>query len=172
MQQDTEIGEAWANIGAIHMKKRSFTHALHALKEASKHKCRDWRIQENLMMVTLTLGKWREVIFYMNALLDLRGDSKRPIHKPELRRLVYFVTLEASKAMANPTSSPLQSLPPQPPSPSPVAAATNLPEQQRAEGSAESTDGNDNSTGLSQQQRRTLGDLEQLLTRITSALPR
>ena len=51
VQQDTEIGEAWANIGAIHMKQRAYKHALHALKEASKHKVRDWRIQENLMMV-------------------------------------------------------------------------------------------------------------------------
>ena len=52
VQQDTEIGEAWANIGAIHMKQRAYKHALHALKEASKHKVRDWRIQENLMMVS------------------------------------------------------------------------------------------------------------------------
>ena len=32
VQQDTEIGEAWANIGAIHMRQRAYTHALSALK--------------------------------------------------------------------------------------------------------------------------------------------
>ena len=156
------------------MRKRSFTHALHALKEASKHKCRDWRIQENLMMVTLTLGRWREVIFYMYALLDLRGDSKRPIHKQELRRLVYFVTLEAHKAMSNP---PFPSLPPQPPSESQpsssLSVSINLPQQHHiTEDGASSSNANDSSKGLSQQQRRALEGLEQLLTRITSALPR
>ncbi len=32
VQQDMEIGEAWANIGAIHMKQRAYKHALSALK--------------------------------------------------------------------------------------------------------------------------------------------
>ena len=31
--------------------------------------------------MTLGLGLWGEVIFYMNSLLDLRSDSKRPVHR-------------------------------------------------------------------------------------------
>ena len=34
------LGEAWANIGAIHMHKRTYDKALHALSEAKKHKSR------------------------------------------------------------------------------------------------------------------------------------
>jgi hypothetical protein len=34
------LGEAWANIGAIHMHERSFDKALHALQEGKKHKPR------------------------------------------------------------------------------------------------------------------------------------
>ena len=34
------VGEAWANIGAIHMHERAFEKALHGLQEAKKHKPR------------------------------------------------------------------------------------------------------------------------------------
>ena len=35
--------------------------------------------------------RWREVIYNMNVLLDLRAASNRPIHKDEIRRLNFFI---------------------------------------------------------------------------------
>ena len=57
VQQDQEIGEAWANIGAIYMKMNKLTMAQSALEEALKHKSGDWRILENLLAVLLGLKK-------------------------------------------------------------------------------------------------------------------
>jgi Flp pilus assembly protein TadD len=57
VQQDLEIGEAWANMGAVYMRLRDFPKAESALLEAIKHKTGSWRILENLMMVGLALGK-------------------------------------------------------------------------------------------------------------------
>ena len=50
-------GEAWANIGAVYMRMAQWDRAHSSLCEAQKHKSRDWRISENLMMVTLRMGK-------------------------------------------------------------------------------------------------------------------
>jgi hypothetical protein len=56
-QQDEEIGEAAANIGAIHMQLQDFSRALPALQDALRHKSRNWKILENLMTVTIELGR-------------------------------------------------------------------------------------------------------------------
>eukprot|EP01034_Spumella_vulgaris_P023131 gene23131-29324_t len=92
VQQDMEIGEAWANIGAIHMKQKAWTKAHPALTEALKNKRDSWMILENLMTVCIGMGKWREVVLHMNALLDLRLKSDRPVHVDELRHLAYIVS--------------------------------------------------------------------------------
>jgi tetratricopeptide (TPR) repeat protein len=91
VQQDMEIGEAWANIGAIHMQQRAWAKAHPALTEALKVKRESWRILENLMTVCIAMGRWREVVLHMNALLDLRLKSDRPVHVDELRHLAYIV---------------------------------------------------------------------------------
>jgi Flp pilus assembly protein TadD len=57
VQQDLELGEAWANMGAIFMRIRDFPKAHSALEEALKYKTGNWRIIENLMVVSLALGK-------------------------------------------------------------------------------------------------------------------
>lgn len=93
-QQDDEIAEAVANMGAIHMKLGEFKLAYEALTEALKSKRDSWRILENLMMVCLSLKKWRDVVNYMNALLDLRHKSQRPVHVEELRYLATVVSYE------------------------------------------------------------------------------
>ena len=56
-QQDMEIGEAWANIGAIHMRRKEFPKAVTAMQEALKHKPRNWKILENLMILSLQLER-------------------------------------------------------------------------------------------------------------------
>ena len=58
VQQDLEVGEAWANIGAIQMKLKQFKAAQSALEEALRHKSNDWRITENLMAVSLVLERF------------------------------------------------------------------------------------------------------------------
>jgi len=82
-QQDNEneYGEAWANIGAIHMRFKEFNKAYSSLTEAYKIKHDSWRIVENLMGVCLALGKWQETVIHMNTLLTLRNKSQRPVHK-------------------------------------------------------------------------------------------
>jgi hypothetical protein len=50
-------GEAWANIGAVQMKLKNWNRAYDALQEAQKHKSREWRILENLMMTTLEMRR-------------------------------------------------------------------------------------------------------------------
>lgn len=97
VQQDMEIGEAWANIGAVNMHLRNWAKANEALTEALRHKHDNWRILENLMSVTLAMGKHREVIRYMQRLLDLRHKSERPVHKDELRRVCYIVASHAQR---------------------------------------------------------------------------
>lgn len=57
VQQDMEVAEAYANMGAIYMKKREFLKAYGALKEAMKHKPESWKIGENLLSVCLSLGR-------------------------------------------------------------------------------------------------------------------
>jgi cytochrome c-type biogenesis protein CcmH/NrfG len=51
------VGEAWANIGAVQMKLKNWSRAYDALQEAQKHKPREWRIIENLMMATLEMRR-------------------------------------------------------------------------------------------------------------------
>jgi len=92
-----EIGEAYANMGAIHMRMRAWSKAYGALTEALRHKHDNWKIMENLMSVCLSLGKWREVIRHMDKLLDLRLKSDRPIHLDELRHLAYIVSSQAQR---------------------------------------------------------------------------
>lgn len=77
VQQVMEIGEAWANIGAIHMQQKAWAKAHPALTEALKNKRESWRILENLMTVCIAMGCWREVVLHMNTLLDLRLKTKR-----------------------------------------------------------------------------------------------
>lgn len=92
VQQDMEIAEAWGNIGAIYMKTRSYAKAYPALHEALKQQRDNWKVVENLMYVTLAMGKWREGIEHMSRLVDLRMKSKRPVHKEELHLLVGCIT--------------------------------------------------------------------------------
>ena len=56
VQQDMEIGEAWANCGAIHMKRRDHAKAFVSLTEALRHKRDSWQVMENLMICSLVLG--------------------------------------------------------------------------------------------------------------------
>ena len=97
VQQDMELGEAWANIGAIHMRQRSWAKAYHALTEALKHKRDSWKILENIMAVTLAMGRWKEVVLHMTRLLDMRYKSERPVHVDELRHLCYVVSCNARR---------------------------------------------------------------------------
>ena len=103
VQQDMEIGEAWANMGAIHMRERQWSKAHHALTEALKHKRQDWRVLENLMTVSLAMRKWKEAMRHMDALIDLRHKSQRPVHVDELRHLVKVI-LTAAQVTTNLTS--------------------------------------------------------------------
>lgn len=98
VQQDMEIGEAWANCGAIHMKRRQHQQAYASLTEALRHKRESWQVIENLMICCLVLTKWREAAMHMNKLLDLRGKSNRPVHKEELRHLALMVSTKARQA--------------------------------------------------------------------------
>ena len=91
IQQDMEIGEAWANCGAIHMKMRRHSQAYASLTEALRYKRESWQVIENLMICCLVLEKWREAVIHMNRLLDLRGKSDRPVHLDELRHLALMV---------------------------------------------------------------------------------
>ena len=97
VQQDMEIGEAWANMGAIYMRLRSWVKAYQALSEALRHKQDSWRIMENLMTVAIALGRWRDVIRFMNTLVDMRLKSERPVHKDELRHLCYIVASQSQR---------------------------------------------------------------------------
>lgn len=103
VQQDEEIGEAWGNIGAIHMQLKNLHAAHQALLEALKQKQKNWKILENLMLVTLQLEKWVECANVMGQLLDLREKSQRPIHLDELRILsvsVAHITKESGGKFA------------------------------------------------------------------------
>lgn len=134
VQQDMEIGEAWANIGilflrfilinsfikgihipigAIHMRLKQWNKAYPALTEALKQKQGSWKVLENLMAVCLSLGRWRETAQHMNTLLDLRQQSQRPVHIDELRHLAFITSNMAQReakvaskaANSNPVSS-------------------------------------------------------------------
>jgi tetratricopeptide (TPR) repeat protein len=92
IQQEDDIGEAWANCGSIHMHLGDYAKAHSAMEEAFKSKRDSWRLMENLMNTSLMLGKWADCIGYMERLLDQRDKSDRPWHQDELKRLSLFVT--------------------------------------------------------------------------------
>lgn len=87
IQQDEEVGEAWANMGAIHMHLKDYAKAEHCLVEALKQKHNDWRILENLLTAAIALKKWKDAIRYFSLLIDQRQQSQRPLHIGELRYL-------------------------------------------------------------------------------------
>ena len=97
VQQDMEIGEAHANIGAVHMKLNNMSKAYTSFYEALKHKPDSWMLLENLLTVCLSLGRFREAVAHMNSLLDLRHKSNRPVHIDELRKLSAFVASQTWK---------------------------------------------------------------------------
>jgi tetratricopeptide (TPR) repeat protein len=106
VQQEAEVGEAWANLGAIHMRLQQYPKAHHALLEALKQKPDSWRILENLIGVTLTLSYYRECIRYMSQLIDLRFKQQiqsghdpnvTPVHLKELRHLIRVITMSIRK---------------------------------------------------------------------------
>ena len=90
VQQDMELGEAWANSGSIYMHLNECAKALMAFEQALKYKRGSWRLIENMMSVSLRLNKFQECIGYMTNLLDMREKSERPVHKDELRRLCFM----------------------------------------------------------------------------------
>lgn len=92
IQQDQEIGEAWANCGSIHMHLKDYAKAHSSMEQAYKHKRGSWRLIENLMNTSLQLGLWADCITYMEKLLDMRDKSERPWHKDELKKLSLFLT--------------------------------------------------------------------------------
>lgn len=79
------------------MKLKQWNKAHPALTEALKHKQGNWKVLENLMLVCLSLGRWRETAQHMNTLLDLRLKSQRPVHIDELRHLAYITSSMAQK---------------------------------------------------------------------------
>ena len=52
-----EVGEAYANMGAIYMRQREYVKAYSALEEALKLKRDSWKIIENLLNVSLAIGR-------------------------------------------------------------------------------------------------------------------
>lgn len=108
VQLESEVGEAWANLGAIHMKTKNWKKAEHALEEAIKHKREDFRIMENLLGVTLALGKWKESVRYMSWLVDLRfkqqqklstSNNVSPLHLRELAHVVKVAAVSTRLAV-------------------------------------------------------------------------
>ena len=77
VQQDEEIGEAWANIGAIHYQRQDYGKSLTALKDALKHKPNNAKVLQNLVLVTIQLKKFSESCMYMSILVDIRDKSKQ-----------------------------------------------------------------------------------------------
>jgi tetratricopeptide (TPR) repeat protein len=110
VQQDMEIGEAWANMGAIYMHTKCYTKAYSALSEARKHKRDSWQVLENLMNCSLSMGKYTDTVSHMNALLDqnMRLKSQRPIHTEELGKLC-AVAVHESLCASGMTESELES---------------------------------------------------------------
>lgn len=105
VQLESEVGEAWANLGAIHMKMRNWLKAEHALQEATKHKHEDFRILENLLGVSLALSKWKEAVRYMSWLVDLRfkqqhkmGENAKNVSPLHLRELAHVAKVAAVTA--------------------------------------------------------------------------
>lgn len=119
VQQDMEIGEAWGNLGAIHMHCKRYDRAYECLLEAQKHRSREWRLTENLLTVCIETGRYAESLQFMRQLLELRHhrsnaiekqsvtnnsfdanttqDHPTPVHIPDLRRLCVVVALRTVK---------------------------------------------------------------------------
>ena len=89
--EDEEYPEAYANLGAIYTRTSDYGKAYAAFSEAYRLKRENWKVVENLMLVSLVLGKYHECMMYMKRLVELRHASKRPLHIDELRRLGYLI---------------------------------------------------------------------------------
>ena len=90
IQQDTEIGEAWGNIGAIYMHRSKPLHALSALEEAFKHKRQSWTVLENILTCCMQANHHRRAVQCMQHLLELRlkNKSEKDYYPEQLRLIV------------------------------------------------------------------------------------
>lgn len=87
VQLDAEVGEAWSNMGSIHMRRSDFQKAHHCLSEAYKVKRDNWKVLENLMFCTFYMRKYPETLLHMTTLLGFHMKSHRPYHLTELRQI-------------------------------------------------------------------------------------
>lgn len=148
------------------MRLKSWTKAHPALTEALKQKRDSWKVVENLMVVCIALGRWRETAQHMNTLLDLRVQSQRPVHIDELRHLA-FITSSMAQREAKASTPPL---PPSPPLQRPLPLLASTPAN---EDMAEEEDDDDYSgrVELSAPLSEPAKSVEALLLRIVSILP-
>lgn len=71
VQQQPDEAEAWANVAAVHMRKKRPGEAYPALMESLKHNRNNWRIWISKLYTCLDLEKYDEAIQACMMLLDL-----------------------------------------------------------------------------------------------------
>ena len=93
---DEEKGDAWANIGAIHMRRDNFAQAYQPMKESVKIFRDSHKKWENLLFVCIELQKWDETFHIFNTLIDLKHKSKKDLD-PRVVGFVVNAVLEEKK---------------------------------------------------------------------------
>lgn len=87
-QLDPENGEAWGNIGSIHMHHGRYVDAFAVLQEALKQKRYMWQMWENYAVCAMETHKYGEAIYALHQHLDLREKHARPVDHEVLAWLV------------------------------------------------------------------------------------
>lgn len=76
VEQEPEESDAWANIGAIHMRNKHPAEAYPALVQSLKYARHNWRVWFSKLYVCLDLAKYDEAVQACNELLDRRSRQK------------------------------------------------------------------------------------------------
>lgn len=72
VQQDSEEGDAWANIAAIHIKNKDPSKAYHALNESLRQNRNNWRVWISKLYACIDLKKYDEAIMSCHQLLKFQ----------------------------------------------------------------------------------------------------
>jgi tetratricopeptide (TPR) repeat protein len=98
---DADVAEAWANMGAVHLKTGYPERALISLEEAMRRKRGCFKIQENILAASLQSGAFDRCLRCMEYLLQLRHKSKTNYYPAELRHLAMAVVEDKHLDLVN-----------------------------------------------------------------------
>ncbi|XP_043689316.1 tetratricopeptide repeat protein 27 homolog [Telopea speciosissima] len=76
VQLEPENGEAWNNIGCLHMIKKKSKEAFIAFKEALKFRRNNWQLWENYSQVAMDIGNFGQALEATKMVVDMTSNKR------------------------------------------------------------------------------------------------